>query len=95
MVLVPVEVRVARLLVLLLLLGMEGSPVGARGVVGGSWWSVVIGDSRRTIVVCWVAAAVTRLLVLQTSNISQLSEQIRSDLVFLLVIPECPVAGTD
>lgn len=77
--LVPVEVRVARLLVFLLLLGMEGSPVCAGRVVGGSWGSVVVGDSRRSVVICWVSTAVTRLLVL----------------LLLLVRSECSVASTD
>ena len=90
----PVEVGVAGLLVLVFLL-VEGSPEGAGRVVRRCRGSVAVGDSRGAVVVCGVAAAVARLLVLQTSNISQLSEQIRSDLVFLLVIPECPVAGTD
>ena len=64
MVLVPVEVRVARLLVFLLLLGVEGPPVGAGGVVGGGGGSVAVGDRRRSVVICGVAGAVTRLLVL-------------------------------
>ena len=42
----PVEVRVARLLVFLLLLGVEGPPVGAGGVVGGGRGAVAVGDCR-------------------------------------------------
>ena len=93
----PVEVGVAGLLVLVFLL-VEGSPEGAGRVVGRCRGSVAVRDGGGTIVVCWVAAAVTRLLVLQTSpsNISELSSDLPSPhLVFLLVIAECPVAGTD
>ena len=92
----PVEVGVAGLLVLVFLL-VEGSPEGAGRVVRRCRGSVAVGDSRGAVVVCGGAAAVARLLVLQTSaksNISRLSDQM-SDLVFLLVIAECPVAGTD
>ena len=64
MVLVPVEVRVARLLVFLLLLGVEGPPVGAGGVVGGGGGTVAVGDRRRSVVICRVAGTVTGLLVL-------------------------------
>ena len=74
----PVEVGVAGLLVLVFLL-VEGSPEGAGRVVRRCRGSVAVGDSRGAVVVCGVAAAVARLLVLQTSNISQLSEQISSD----------------
>ena len=75
----PVEVGVAGLLVLVFLL-VEGSPEGAGRVVRRSRGSVAVGYSRGPVVVCGVAAAVARLLVLQTSaksNMSQLSKQIR------------------
>ena len=72
----PVEVGVAGLLVLVFLL-VEGSPEGAGRVVGRCWGSVAVRDGGGTIVVCWVAAAVTRLLVLQTSS-SNISWLVRS-----------------
>ena len=72
----PVEVGVAGLLVLVFLL-VEGSPEGAGRVVGRCWSSVAVRDGGGTIVVCWIAAAVTRLLVLQTSS-SNISWLVRS-----------------
>ena len=74
----PVEVGVAGLLVLVFLL-VEGSPEGAGRVVGRCRGSVAVRDGGGTIVVCWVAAAVTRLLVLQTSLSKMDSELSSSD----------------
>ena len=65
----PVEVRVARLLVLLLLLGVECPPVGAGRVVGGCRGPVAVGDGGWSVLVCWVATAVTRLVLQYIGNI--------------------------
>ena len=90
----PVEVWVAGLLVLVFLL-VESSPEGAGWVVWRCRGSVAIGDRGWTIVIGGVAAAVTRLLVLQTilSNISGLDSF--PHLIFLLVIAERSVTSAD